>query len=59
MKGMVRTKGKFIKIYKTIQNSKRIYSFKKNYIFDQVGAEPPPQLVLAAPVAGAAFHSSA
>lgn len=29
------------------------------YILDQFGAEPPPQFVLAAPVAGAAFHSSA
>jgi len=29
------------------------------YILDQLGAEPPPQLGLAVPVAGAAFHSSA
>lgn len=28
-------------------------------MFDQFGAEPPPQLVLAAPVAGTAFQSSA
>lgn len=50
--------------FKMLNNSKckkNLLFFQKKifYIFDQLGAEPPPQLVLAAPVAGAAFHSSA
>lgn len=46
----------------TIMNFKKKFFFillKKFYMFDQFGAEPPPQLELAAPVAGVAFHSSA